>query len=221
MQAFEIIHFSIGGLKLQEPIALLTNWLIASFCFYVFFKTKWSSSYSSNAFKYFYFVLGISTFFGGLGHLFFHYFGIYGKYPCWISGIIAGLFIGKGILHYWKERPMYVFWNSFLWTKSVLMLILSVTTQKFVFVAIDAILTYILYTGFLSWKLWKSDKTEMKYFVYGMAILLPSAFIFLLNINLHRFLNRDDLSHLLMLSCIIFFYLGVKKINKRYLQKTL
>lgn len=220
MHPFEIIHFTIGGLQLQEPMALVTNWLISFFCFFVFANTKWSTSYSSNAFKYFYLLLGISTFFGGLGHLFFHYFGIYGKFPCWITGVAASLAIGKGILFYWKEKPFYTNWNIFIWMKSISLLALGLFSEKFIFIAIDAILTYLLYSGYLSWKLWKSEKKEMRYFVYGMAVLFPSAFIFLLNINIHRYLNRDDLSHLLMLTCIIFFYFGVKKLNLAYLSKS-
>jgi hypothetical protein len=221
MQPFEIIHFTIGGLKLQEPVALITNWLISFFCFFVFVKTEWSESNSSRSFKQFYLWLGISTFFGGLGHLFFHYFGIYGKFPCWITGVAASLFIGKGILFYWKDKPYYQTWNIFLWLKSFAMLLLSLWSHQFIFVAIDAILTYILYSGYLSWKLWKSEKNEMRFFVYGMAVLMPSGFIFLLNINLHRYLNRDDLSHLFMLSCVIIFYLGIKKLNLSYLSKSI
>jgi hypothetical protein len=221
MQPFEIIHFSIGGLKLQEPGALITNWLISIFCIVVFFKTNWSDSYSSKSFKNFYLLLGISTFFGGLGHLFYQYFGIYGKFPCWITGIIAGLFIGEGVLFYWKEKQLYQFWRYFLFIKAFLLLFLSIGTGKFIFVAVDAVLTYVLYTGFLSWKLWKTEKKEMRYFVYGMGVLFPSIFIFLLNFNIHRNFNRDDFSHLLMLACVVLFYLGIRKINKKYLPKTI
>lgn len=217
MHPFEIIYFTIGDLQLQEPMALVTNWLISFFCFFVFVKTQWSNSYSSNAFKYFYLLLGISTFFGGFGHLFFQYFGVYGKFPCWIMGVAASLFIGKGILFYRKDKPFYNNWNVFLWAKSISLLAFSLFSKKFIFVAIDAVLTYILYSGYLSWKLWRSEKNEMKYFVYGMVVLFPSAFIFFLNINIHRYLNRDDLSHLLMLICVIIFYFGVKKLNLRYL----
>lgn len=220
MYPFEIIQFTIGGLRLQEPMALITNWLISGFCFFVFARTNWSTSYSSNAFKYFYLLLGISTFFGGLGHLLFHYFGVYGKYPCWITGVMASLAIGKGILFYWKDKPFYANWSTFLWMKSLALLLLGLFSEKFIFIAIDAILTYLLYSGYLAWKLWKNEKKEMKYFVYGITILFPSAFIFFLNINFHRYLNRDDLSHLLMLSCIIFFYFGIKKMNSRYLIKS-
>ena len=42
----------------------------------------------------------------------------------------------------------------------------------------------------------------------GVLVCIPSVFIFLLKLNPHKWLNKDDLSHLLMLLCLIFFYLG-------------
>lgn len=211
---FEIIDFSFAGLSLQEPMALVTNWMITSFCIFAYLNIPWSSVYPSNKFKLFYLFLAISTFTGALGHAFFQYTGIYGKFPSWIFVILAGYQIGKGILYYWKDRKSYPFLNTFLWIKSSVLLLSSLLSLNFVFIAIDSILTYLTYGGYVCWKLVQNGREEMKYFVYGILALLPSAFIFLMNLNFHRYLNRDDLSHLLILSCIIFFYLGVKKSNQ-------
>ena len=153
---------------------------------------------------------------GGLGHLLFQYFGMYGKIPAWILGTLAGYYIGKGVLYYWRDHPSYRFLNVFLVVKSIVLLVLSLVLLKFIFVAIDVIITYILYSGYIAFRLWMKDKIEMKFVVYGILILFPSMFIFLLNINIHRYLNRDDLSHVLMLFCIIFFYNGVKRLNLKY-----
>lgn len=213
---FEVIKFNIGGLNLQEPMALVTNWMIASFCIYALVRTKWNSTYSVNSFRYFYIFLFISTILGGLGHLFMQYLGIFGKYPSWFFAVLAGYCIGRGILYYWRDRKSYFYFKWFLFIKSFTLLALSFATQKFVFVAVDSILTYILYAGYLSLMLWMKKKEEMRFFFYGMLVLFPSAFIFLMNINFHRYLNRDDLSHLLILACIMYFYSAVKRINSNY-----
>lgn len=194
---------------------MITNWMIAFFCFFAFFRIKWSRSYPLRAFRLFYLVLGISMIFGGLGHLLYQYSGVYGKIPSWILGTLAGYYIGKGILYYWRRRPSYRFLNIFLIVKSITLLVLSLVFLKFIFVAVDVIITYILYPGYIAFRLWMRNKSEMKFFVYGVIILFPSMFIFLMNVNLHRFLNRDDLSHVLMLFCIMFFYEGIKRLNMR------
>ncbi|MBI3240546.1 MAG: hypothetical protein HYZ43_17160 [Flavobacteriia bacterium] len=94
--------------------------------------------------------------------------------------------------------------------KSAILLVLALITQKFVFVAIDAIITYIAYTGVFAQLLAKRGLGEMKFMVIGVAVLIPSAFIFLLKLNPHRWMNKDDVSHILMLFCIYCFYLGMK-----------
>jgi hypothetical protein len=67
--------------------------------------------------------------------------------------------------------------------------------------------------------MWKEGLEEMKFFVIGILVLLPSAFIFLLNINLHLYLNRDDLSHFIILLTIVFFLIAIRKNNQRFLKK--
>ena len=216
MNNFEIIEFSIGGLRLQEPIALTTNWLTALFCFFIVIRVNWSDASPMKSFRLFYLVLGISMIFGGIGHLFFQYFGFYGKIPSWGLGILAGYYMGKGVLYYWREHQSYRFFNFFLIIKSIALFILSVVFLKFIFVAIDMIITYILYSGYMAYRLWKKENDEMKYFVYGVMILFPSSFIFLMDINLHLYFNRDDFSHVLMFACIVFFYKAVKNLNVKY-----
>lgn len=208
------IHFTFLGLDLMEPMALITNWMIASFCFFAAFRLKDSSDKTIRLFKAFYLCLGISTFFGGLGHLFFQYTGLYGKLPSWIFGILAGIFAGKAVLEVWGDRPGKKFLHNFLIIKSVVLLLLSIWTLKFIFVTVDAILTYLLYCGYMAWKLWKAEVEAMRFLVFGVLVLLPSAFIFLLKMDLHRYLNKDDLSHLLMLACVIFFYKGIDLLKK-------
>lgn len=163
----------------------------------------------------FYLTFAFSTFFGGLGHLFFQYTGIYGKFPSWTFGTLANCFAALGMLNFnaFSVPTSYAKW--IVWSKAVIMLSLAIITQKFVFVAIDAIVTYIGYTGvYAYYMLSKRDAKFLKQIIIAVLILLPSAFIFLLKINVNRWLNKDDLSHILMLACVYFFYLGIKDWGK-------
>jgi hypothetical protein len=215
------IHFSLFGLDLMEPMALVTNWMIASFCFFAAIRLSGSQDRTIRLFTAFYWSLGISTFFGGLGHVFFQYTGLYGKLPSWSFAILGGVFAGKAVLEVWGNRSGKQFLHWFLVIKSIVLIVLSVWTLKFIFVTLDAILTYLLYCGFLAWKLWKDKIDAMRFFVFGVLVLLPSAFIFLLKLNPHRYLNKDDLSHLLMLACVIFFYRGIDLLKKTGVQETI
>jgi hypothetical protein len=53
----------------------------------------------------------------------------------------------------------------------------------------------------------------MRFIVYGTLVLIPSAFIFILDINLHVFFNRDDFSHVLILISSLLFYRAVAERN--------
>lgn len=214
------IKFDWLGLHLQEPMAILMNCLIALFCFYAYFRLRKWDNEANYWWRLFYLVFGISTFFGALGHAFFLYFDVYGKFPCWILGCLANVCAARGMLafkpfvHPTKTAVLVI------WLKSALLLILALVTKKFVFVSIDAIVTYLAYTGVFAYLLMKRGIPEMKLMVTGVLILLPSAFIFLLKINVHRWLNKDDLSHVLMLICIYCFYRGINAWGKRSAQPT-
>lgn len=211
----EIIKFELLGLQLQEPMALVTNWLISSFCFFAFFKLRRFKSEANYFWRMFYLTFAISTFFGGLGHLFFQYTGMYGKFPSWTFGTLANCFAALGMLNFkdFSVPTSYAKW--IVWSKAIIMLSLAIITQKFVFVAIDAIVTYIGYTGvYAYYMLSKRNAKFLKQIIIAVLILLPSAFIFLLKLNVNRWLNKDDLSHILMLACVYFFYLGIKDWGK-------
>jgi hypothetical protein len=101
--------------------------------------------------------------------------------------------------------------------KASLFLGLALWRQNFVFIAVDAILTYLIFCGVIAFIHFRNGYNEMKFMVYGVLVCLPSAFIFLLKINPHKWLNKDDLSHLLMLGCTMCFYFGANKLTSTIL----
>ncbi|ASS48887.1 MAG: hypothetical protein A3D31_05885 [Candidatus Fluviicola riflensis] len=205
----DLIKFEWLGLHLQEPMAIIMNFVISLFCFFAFFRLRKWENEANYWWRMFFLIFGISTVFGALGHAFFYYFGVFGKYPCWITGCVANVYAAKGMLSFphAKQRKYNM---PIAIAKGVVLLTLALVTQKFIFIAIDAIITYIGYTGIFAQLLVKRGVREMRFMVIGVAILIPSVFIFLLKLNPHRWFNKDDVSHILMLLCIYCFYLGMK-----------
>src|SRR5690625_5534161 len=83
------------GLCLQEPMALITNWIIASVAFVLYYKLRPLSGDFVKNWRFFLISIGLSTFFGGLGHIFFQYTGFYGKIPSWVLGNLAAFFADR------------------------------------------------------------------------------------------------------------------------------
>jgi len=200
----EIIEFKVGGLTLQEPMALITNWMMSLFSLYAYSRLNKTDFQEVALWRKFFFWFTLTSFFAGLGHLFFQQLGFPGKYPNWITSILAGFYAGSAMLYNFKSNLL----KSFLIFKGIVLLILSIIFQKFIFIAVDAILTYTIYCGIIGYKLTKSISLDYKFMYIGVLVCVPSVFIFLLQLNPHKWLNKDDLSHLLMLCCLIFFYLG-------------
>lgn len=208
----EIIEFDLFGLHLQEPMSLITSWMMCAFSIYAYFKLTNTTQKEVYFWKAFFFWFFFSTFFGGTGHLFFKYSGIYGKFPNWIATVISGYYAGVAMTVNIKNNQKKKNYELLLVFKSVTLLVLALATQKFLYVATDAILTYSIYCGILGWAFYKTGDLRMIYFFYGVIVCLPSVFIFFLNVNPHLWFNKVDLSHIFLLACISLFFIGAKKL---------
>ena len=81
-------------------------------------------------------------------------------------------------------------------------------------IAIDTILGLLFAVGFYSFKFSKEISSNFKYILFGIIIIIPSAFIFILKINLHQWFSKNDFSHVLMVFAISFFFYGVNRLQK-------
>lgn len=211
----EIIKFDWFGFHLQEPMSLVTNGFIVVFCAFAYLKLKQFDDRAISWMRKFYLFYGIGTFFGIIGHLFFQYFGVVGKFPCWFFGSFANCSASFCVLTFFKEYTENKRIYYFVFGKSILLLILAFIAQKFVFIAVDAVLTYLVFCGIFGYILVKRGFVELRMMVIGVAILFPSIFIFALKINIHKWFNKDDFSHILMLGCILCFYIAMRNWEKR------
>jgi hypothetical protein len=207
----ELLPFEWLGLCFQEPMALITNWLIALTSFVLFTRIQKPFSRFEKHWRYFYLFFGISTFFGGLGHLLFNYFQVYGKFPCWIFGVLASYHAAKAMISVnMIQANTQRFLTRLLYMKMVLLGSLALYFGSFIFIMMDAIITYLFFCMGFGIYYWQKGFDNFKYTVYAIIILLPSIFIFTLKINPHIWFNKDDLSHVLMVLTIIFFYISIR-----------
>merc|ERR1711991_1018556 len=203
-----------------EPMALVTNWIIAITAFVLYFRLRVTENDFQFHWRKFYLFFGLSTFFSGFGHVFFNYFDVYGKYPTWILGLIAAYHAGKAMISLNVLNPSAKkTFNWVLYAKLVTFALLALTLKSFIFVMVDAVITYLFFCLGFGIYYWRKGLTSFKYTVIAVMILFPSIFIFTLQYNPHIWFNKDDLSHVLMALTIIFFYLGVSRLNEIELER--
>jgi hypothetical protein len=204
------IEFSLFGLDLLEPMAFVTNMCIMIVCLVAYYRTRELSSGYALWWKRFFLSFALASFFGGLSHVFWNYWWFFGKIPSWFFGVTATTCSAFAMLEVDKLKLNT---KNRIWVlialRGILVLIGAYAFWKFLFVAIDTIVVYIALTGVYGAILWKKGYAHMKYNLIAMIFLIPTAFIFLLKIDLHVWMNREDLSHLLMCVAIYFFSEGV------------
>lgn len=224
---FEKIHFELLGLNLVEPMAFVTNVIIALVAFVILFKV--SRIKSNLAFytywKWFFGLLGFGAIGGAVGHTFYYYFGVAGKFPTWLVGPVAVYCLEQAMIsiHPNEVKMQKLKWFSkvkiFLVYTFFFVIYFSVpisdkSTLPFLPVAMNTMLGVLLFAGLLANYYAVNLSHEFKLFYFGVLLTLPIAFIFLLKINLHPWFDKNDLSHLLMTIGIIFFYSAIKKVSR-------
>lgn len=214
----EIIEFELMGLSLQEPMGLLLNLVISISCF-IFIKKVQVVKQGDFAWwwKYFFLFFGISTFFGGLGHLFYQYTGLYGKIPAWTFGLIANLFSARAMLTFIGPNKLKNWLIGIVFIKFVTFFILMLNTLNFKFVSGDATFSFVGYVLVIGLILFiKERKKHWLLAVIGSVCLMPAALFNGLKIDFHLWFNRQDAAHVFMLIALFVFYLA----SKKYFQNT-
>lgn len=230
---FPKIEFQLFGLDLLEPMALITDGVLGFLS--IFFAYRIAKVDSNLPFykywKLFFLVFGIGMIFGGIGHTFYNQLGMYGKVWAWIYGPI-GIFLAEKamIATHWDQNKKQLF-NKLIIIEMILTYIAFVillifadeskkSTLPFLPIAINTMVGFIGFVGVLSFKYTEKLSAKFKYFWLGILIMLPTALIFLMKINLHQWFDKNDFSHILFIIGITYFFLGVNSLSKGLKQTT-
>lgn len=219
---FEKIDFTLFGLDLLEPNSLVGNLILFLFGIGLSIKV-YRLNRSELFFKYwmvFFIIFGFSFGFGGLGHVFFNYWGVTGKYAGWCLSIVSIHFMERAMLSLYTHRL-----QSFLVLLSKLKLFLFLSLEVLVFTFLDldtnpqlglvvpsinTAIGFVFCLGFLARTLAKNIKPAFNYFFLSIFILIPGGVIQAMKIGIVPWFDRNDISHLLLLFTILIHWKGVK-----------
>ncbi len=224
---FDKIEFQLFGLDLLEPNGFIGNLLIATFALY--YANKIRTFVSNHPFYknwiLFYIIFALTFFSGSLGHLFYNYIGIYGKYLSWYLGIIFPYFAAQAILSIHqnadkrKKLQKYpkIILVLFLLTETLLLLYYgkNITSEKGVlFSSLSSVvgmgMVLSLYAVFYQ----KRIDSNFKYFWIATLIQIVAGIIQIIKLNIHPWFDRNDLSHLLIVISLIFYYKAIRNLYK-------
>lgn len=226
------IEYQLFGLDLLEPMALVTNSILGFLA--LFFALRVSKLTSKLPFykywKLFFLYFGIGIFLSGLGHTFYNQLGMYGKVIGWMSGPFAIFMAEKAMVSlHWDEAKKKLL-NTLIIVKVIVayaafavMLVITdeskIDTQPFLPIAINTIIGLFGFVGVLGFKYTEKLSAKFKFFWLGILVLLPTALIFLMKVNIHQWFDKNDFSHIIFCIGITYFYLGVNGLAQGLKQK--
>lgn len=220
---FPKISWKPFGLDLVEPNAMLGDTLILIVALVFAYKTASLSSDSKyyQRWKWFFIIFGVGFFMGGLGHFFFNYWGVPGKYASWYLGIIASFFVETAMFTIYPDEPKRKFFIRLAQLKMTLALIAA--TSVFMFIDLNAdpqrgllvptlnsIIGLGLTIGVLGYYYSKRISSSFNYLWLSTLILIPSAVVQSMKINIHPWLDRNDISHVLLIVSLFMYYKSIK-----------
>jgi hypothetical protein len=224
---FDKIEFDFFGLHLLEPNAFIGDVVILFVALYFAFqitKIKRVTPFLTN-WKWFYIVFGIGFFLGGIGHTFYNYLGLSGKYPSWYSGILSTLFVEQAMFSLLNSK-----WKNIAIKLSYLKAVLAGIIATLVFATINleddvskglivptlnSVIGLGFSLGFLGYRFSKSIHPSFKWLWISALILIPSALIQAMKINIAPWFDRNDLSHILLIIGMFCYFITIKNYSNQ------
>jgi hypothetical protein len=219
---FEKIEFNFCGFDLLEPNSLIGNTILFISALIISRKVQKLSIETPffNFWRVFFIAFGCSFFIGGLGHGFYNYWGVVGKYPGWIASIISLYFMERAMLSLLKHprRSVSVFLSKI---KLLIFVVLELTIFTFLDLkenpqlgllipSIASAFGFLTCLGYLGWRYTHEINSSFRYFYWSVVVLIPSAVLQGMKISIAPWLDRSDLSHLLLLVVILLHWNGVR-----------
>lgn len=222
------VEFELFGLDLVEPNAMIGDGIL--FLTAIFFALKIRAfGRSKDAFfrnwSYFFFVFGFSFLWGGIGHSFFNYLGVPGKYPGWYLGIFASYFIEQAMISISFQALLQ---KRLVWiSRFKLALALIGASLVFLFADLEAdssiglripslntTIGIVFSMGVLGWRAMKNLTPAFKYHFISVFVLLPTAIFQTFKISFAPLFDRNDASHIFLWLSLVLYYIGVKGYEK-------
>jgi hypothetical protein len=212
----------VFGICIDEPIAMLTNIIVALVCFYAFYQMhkKKIPGRANLYFRLYFLLMGIATLLGGvIGHGFLYALRFEWKLPGWLIGMVAvGLIQHAAIAH---ARPIIKphignYFLAFNLTELVTLMIATIVTLNFKWVELHSVYGLLaIVSTFHAYIYYRTKDKGSLTILVGLAITGIASLIFKNKISLHTWFNYQDISHLLLAIAAYVLYLGAIRLEKR------
>lgn len=203
----------ISGIRIDEPITVLTDLLVSAVCFYAFVKLLKHPVKSRTLYflRYYFLLMGLATFFGGLiGHAFLYALSFAWKLPGWVISMFSVALIERSAIQYARFYIKTQAGNFFSVLNIVeLAIVMSITLSTLNFKWVEFHSGYGLLGVVLPFHVYMYLKTKDKgslLMMLAVGIASLAALIFMTKFSIHTWFNYLDFSHVVMALGAYVFY---------------
>jgi len=218
---FELTTITLFGLLIHEPVTTFTDLIVSAVCFYSFRRLSLIENPNKIIvnFKIYFLIMSIATALGGiLGHAFIYAIPFAWKLPGWVSSMIAIMFIERAAIEHIGIllKPSMI---SILKVLNVVefLIFLSLTLYFLDFFFVEFHSGYGIMFVVLSLQLiiyLKTKNTASKTILIAVAFAAAAAMFFITKVQLFKWFNYNDVSHVLMSISAFIFLQGALRINE-------
>lgn len=205
----------LWGIRIDEPVTMLTDLLVSAVCFFAYYRlTKQRFPGRTHEYFRFYFLLmSVATFIGGvIGHGFLYALSFPWKLPGWIVSMFSVALIERSAIERAKsliDPRAAKFFMVLNIVELLTVMTVTISTLNFKWVEFHSgygLLGVVLPFHFYTWYRTR-DKGS---FVIMVAVMVAScaALIFMNKISIHTWFNYLDISHVMMAIGAYVFYKG-------------
>jgi hypothetical protein len=213
---FQNPSISLGGLRIDEPITTLTDFLFAGVCLFAYFNTKEHSHLKGpNLYRWFFLGTGISAFISALmGHAFLYRFGFGAKIIGWEANVIGASVAQFAAVYHTKQTIGETTFKRLLvvnYLEVIAAIVLTAVIFSFVVVEIHTaygLLAMVTLLESMHYK--KTGSVLSRNMIAGVGISVLAVLVHVFKLAASVWFNHLDLSHIIMCIAMYVMYRGVK-----------
>lgn len=211
---FDYTYIHLFGLKIFEPMAILTNFVIFVFCVYYFNQlNKYSLKYPKQM-ATFLLSMGISSCFGSIAHGAHYQLGdvffkliLFASHALNLMAVYFCFMAANTYSHNYKRPNKYL--QKIVLAIFFILLVIAFIYGNFIVVKLPAG-AVLVYSLIVHAKGYTKLKDGSIYIVQGIAISFLSIIIHSFKISVSDWFNYKDIAHLIIVVSVIFIAKGTK-----------
>lgn len=210
------------GIRIDEPIGMLTDVIVALFCLYFFYdlNKRKIPGRAQLYLQYYFLVMGLATFLGGVtGHGFLYALGFGWKLPGWTFGIISVALLERSAIAHARpllKTPFRKFFLALNLVELSAVLMITMNTLSFKWVGYHSVYgLFAIVTTFHGYTYYRTRDQGSLLILGAVVVTSIASIIFMYKLSIDTWFNSLDISHTLLGMAAYMMYLGAISLHKR------